>query len=228
MFGEAERAIPSDDEMVYDAKVERTGRFHQDPREAFVIFGRFGVAARMIVNENQPRGMMREGGFDDAPGIDDGSIHRSLVDNLVVNDFILGVEIDDHERFMWKAGHFHASEINDGVRGGEDITVFHPLSEIHPTQVLDQPDERRRHGTDVRCHFEFLRAGIEHTRQATESRDEVFGDGLDILAGDGVGQQEFEKLVIVQPFGPHFLESLSQPLAMIEVVGLVCHTDLPI
>ncbi len=225
MLTKTKTAVFANDEMIENSDIYGAGGFGYSASEALVFWRRFGMAAGMVVHQDQANGVMGQSCLDNSSGIDDGVIYGAFVNDFVLDDFVLGVEIDDHKRFVGEASEFGASEVYDGLGGGERVLAFHPFCKISYAQFFDKSDECGRDGAQPCSLFEFTLTGIQDAGEPAEVIQQGFGDGFHILAGKGVCEQKFKQFVVVESFGSDFLEFLSQALVVAKIVGLVGHIE---
>ena len=57
--------------------------------------------------------------------------------------------------------------------------------------------------------------------------NQIFGVGFDVPSGNGIGEQEFEQLIIVYSFATALSKPLPETLAMFEMIRFFFHELRP-
>ena len=81
-----------DDDMVVDRYLEVPRRFDQLARELDVLLARARVAAGMVVDDDQGRGVIFECALHDLPNVDRRLVHRAFGNRLVADQHVLGIQ----------------------------------------------------------------------------------------------------------------------------------------
>ena len=88
-------------------------------------------------------------------------------------------------------------------------------------QEFDE-DSRALSYTVHRC--EVLTGGIKNPLDSPEAVKQRFGNRLNVPLGNGIGQKQFDELIIVKPVKSRFDKSFTQPLPM-SLMGILFDRD---
>ena len=138
---EAAVSLLTDDQVVQDPEVDGSGCLRQGSGEVLIFRGRLGIPAGVVVDEDDAGGVVGQSLLDDLAGVYHRPVDGSFLEDLVIQDPVLGIQKNDHEGFVGKAGQFHPGEVQDRLGGGEDLPSFDLLRQISAANFFDQADE---------------------------------------------------------------------------------------
>jgi len=200
--------------------VQDAGRVLEHAREADVRIGGAHVPRGVVVHEDDGRGLVREGLFEDLPRVDDGLVHDALLDRFDLDDAVPRVEADDGEMLVLQAAHGGKAVIDQFLRRGDLLALLGPLPQGEGGDLADDAEQNGRVAADSRDALQGLGIGIEHTPEGTEALQQFLRQGLHVPAGQGIEKQELQRLVVLQAGDPRPFETGLEPFAVPEVVGV--------
>jgi hypothetical protein len=190
--------VAADDQVVVHRQADGLAGLDQGPGQLPVRGGRGEVAAGVVVDQNEPGGLVFQGQFQDLAGIDHRLVYRAFLDDLLGNDFVLAVEEDHPELLVQEAPHGGAAVIHQ-VFQGLDRLAFEGLGLEGVFRAgLHQADEDGGILLDPHDLHEGLGSSVQDLGEGAEMFDHPLGQGLDVGKRDGEGQEEFQEFIVLQ------------------------------
>ena len=187
-----------DNQMVVDHDVQRVEGPDDFVGEGHVGIRRAGVAAGVVVDENNGCGTQCKGAAHDFPRENGGLVDGALLVDLVGDEHVLAVHVENAELFGFFARHLGGAVVDEAGPGGEHRLLHH--AGLHHAlggglygfkgngggfgEAFDGGELGHRGGEDVFDAVEFFEQG--------------FRQRLHIAARDGHEEKEFEEFVIGQ------------------------------
>src|SRR3954452_2044034 len=122
------RVVP-DHEVVEQLDVERAPRGERLRREVQVVGGWRRIAARMVVDEDDPRGIEPDGVAEEFAHSHQRRRHVPLVDRRDAQDVVLGVEHHDPELLAFEPAHLEDEPVGHVARPADRPPGARPVGE---------------------------------------------------------------------------------------------------
>ena len=216
---EGQLATIADDEVVVQHDAERAGGRLHLRRHLDIGAGRGGVAARVVVDQDDGGGAEVEAPLYHFPRVDGGVVHRAARLFLIGDQAVAGVEEQHAELLDRLPRHGGVEVAGQPVPVVEKGLVLHLRTQHVQRGGLGGLDGAGGAGADALDLLQLLGAGGQHIGQAAETLDQRLGDGLGVLARVVGEEQDFQDLVIGQRFRAAREQPLAHPVAMAEMAG---------
>ena len=177
------------------------------------------VARRVVVHQDDRRGVQFEGAFDHLARVDGHVIDGALGLFLIRDQDVLAVEKQDAELFGFAVGHRGVAVVQQRIPGRQDRAV----QNLGPHQALgrgfDDFQVLDHRFPDAFDQSETGGGGGDHAAEVAERVQQQPGEGFDVLPWDRPEQQEFEQFVVGHGGGPAVHEPGAQAFAVVGDVG---------
>ena len=155
-------------------------------------------------------------GFHDLAHREVHRVHVALGDLLALYDLPSGIEAEDAHAFIRLVA-VHRAAGFPGIQGASDIAeLFALFLVVAVLNALDEGEQRGRrflHPRHIRMQ-DLVIAGVQHIRQTSEMRDQLFGLVFGIPVRNRKLQQQLKHLIVLKAVHAVLKIALSQPLAV--------------
>lgn len=209
----------ADDDVIVKRDAERLAGIGEFACQGDILAARARVARRMVVNQQQRRGVEVDRPADDLADIDRRLVDRSLADQLVADQHVLGVEIEAADALYGQVPHVGLEIVEQRLPVGEHRLL---------ADLAGEQAERGGPGDHQRADRSVAEAGGaldrfgrrgEQRSVTAEFGEQFFRQRLGVAAGDGEGEEIFDQLVIEQRLVTALEQPLAQPRAVAGAVG---------
>jgi hypothetical protein len=183
-------------------------------RAVIWMSARLGVAARVVVDEDQRGGADVERFPDHFARVDRGFVDRAFLRLVIEDQAVAGVEVEHPHALDRQVRHVDREIVEQRLPAPEDRLPADLAAGHAPG---GQRDDLERGGADFAHagHFgERVVIGVENRGERAETGEERLGGRLGVAARPGGVEQVFEHLVIRQRFRPAFEQPPAQPFAV--------------
>jgi hypothetical protein len=208
--------------------VEGPGGLLERPGQPDIRFGGLDVARGVVVHEDQGGGLAPEGVLEDFPGVDNGLVDDAFLDGLDVDDAVPGVQIDHGEALVLQPPHADAAIIEELRRAGDLGPVDGLLPQVEGGQILDEPEQDRRVGTDTLYGLQVRDVGVQDRPETPEGAEKLLRQGLHVPLGDAEVEEQLQRLILGKRLDTRLDITPLQALAVLFVMGIwrrVLHED---
>jgi len=91
----------------------------------------------MVVRQDQRRGIMAEGRFDDLSGVDAGAVHRPPEQLLVVKDAMPVIQVNGGEHLVLQQRHSCPEKLFGDLGAGNVVRASEPVEQPIPSEGDD-------------------------------------------------------------------------------------------
>ena len=215
----AQLARFADDQVVMQHDAKHPGGILDLGGHVDIGLGRRGVARRMVVHQDQRRGIQLQRPLDHLARVDGHMVDRALGLFLVRDQHVLAIEEQDAELFGFAVAHRGMAIVQQRIPGRQNGLVHHPC----PHQPLGRGFDNLQ-----LLHNRFAHA-LDHQKPSGSGRDDAVEiakcvkklscQGFHVLAGNGAEQEKLQQFVIGHRPRPTLHEAGTQALAMIGNIG---------
>lgn len=198
MLRQAKVPVAADDQVVVDRKVQGPAGLDYGLSQFLIRSRGAGIAARVIVDQNEPRGLVFQGQLQNLSRIHHRLIHRAFLEDLFGNDFVLAVEVEHPKLLVFQAPHGGAAVVHQHVQRRDALALQGLFLEIDPMAGLYQMDEAGRILLEPHEIHQGLGGGVQDLPEGAEVGDETLGQRFDIRVRNGKSQQQLQKLIVLQ------------------------------
>ena len=177
------------------------------------------VARRVIVHENEGRGIQLQRPLGNLPGVDGNMVDRPLRLRLVRDQDVLAVEEENPELLRLAMCHRGVAVVQNRVPARDHVRLQdarprHPVGgRLNHLQVGDHRVAHALHAPQPMC------IGGQNPVEIAEGVQKPPRQRFHVLPGDRAKQKQLQKFVIRQRLGTALQEPLPQPRPVIGDIG---------
>ena len=177
------------------------------------IGGRWGRrSARMVVEQDNTACGHVQCPRHQLPRMNIKLINGAFHKDLVADYFVLRIEVDYHEHFMFESGKFHFCIAQHFLGGRQNFPAFYLFVKIICVKSFHQMNQQSDIFADSGDLGKLLFRGVYDTAQRTELFQQGLGDRLYIPAADSECEQKLQLFIIKQTAVSGFPVFLPQTL----------------
>jgi len=165
----------TNNEVVQHAYVNQLQGGFEPPRDAFICLAGLGDTRRVIVRQNDRRGVDGEGFFDDFSRIDTGAIYRPPKHLVETQHPVTVVQIQATEQLVAQVPHPRLQESTRVIRAADSLAGWQGLFKVTPGEFRQRPENGCFGGTDAAFRSKCGRIGLQQLAKPAEARQEPLG-----------------------------------------------------
>ena len=150
--------------------------------------------------------------FGDPPGLQNDRVIGAAGENLGIDHMVLHIQKNQQESLIGEGGKPHPGIIFQGLAAIDHIHADQFVFQITGAESADQRDQHSRIGTKAFDPAQILQTGIHDAGKIMEPFQQTPGHRLDIAPLDGIGEQQFQHVVIRQAVLARMDIPVPQPL----------------
>ena len=168
----------------------------------------------MVVRQKDRMRPMAQRALDDRTGIKRRFVHRAAHQRFGSDHGFMHIQTDEHNGFHLLAGKERRAVFSRQRAIGQ-TRLFTPAILLIRCEHAHQRREQHRGAFAHAGHLlQLRRTRVQHARKRAEPIDQRVRQGIDVLPGNGVGQQQLQHLMRLKTFQLRGACPLAQPLSM--------------